>query len=238
MKLFIERYNKAFGWDGLTTFIFSNIVLLLTIGLGFVWLFLKVLRLAIKTQLFLSATEKTSTNTVDAILIAGLRLKNNQPDDEYKARLNRVISLLYRLKKTPEIIILGGVTGDSTISEAQAGADYLIKQGIKAEHIILEDQSQHTLENLQRARSILSKHTDDSSAQTIIISSRYHLYRILSLAKGMNMSLQPIAAEKTFSFSFLMLMRLLKEVYFLHWYWCGKFWVFINKNKHSHSRIS
>ena len=52
------------------------------------------------------------------------------------------------------------------------------------------------------------------------------------------MTLQPIASEESFSFSFLMLMRMIKEAYFLHWYWSGKLWVFLTADQKSKARIS
>jgi len=247
----IKLFNdSAFGWDGLTTFIFSNIIFLLTFGLAFFWLLFKTIKTAVNSKTRLSFKTSETEPAVKAVLIAGLCLKNNQLIEEYKIRLHRVVTLSADLKNKPYIIILGGVTGGNTLSEAQAGANYLIAQGIKTEQIILEDQSRHTLENLQNARSILlnillqsdlpntiAKHKI-SAKDVAVISSRYHLYRILTLAGGMQMSLQPIASEKTFSFSFLMLMRMLKEAYFLHWYWSGKLWVFITANKKSKARIS
>ena len=247
----IKLFNdSAFGWDGLTTFIFSNIIFLLTFGLAFFWLIFKTIKTAVKSKTGLSFKTSETEPVVKAVLIAGLCLKNNHLNEEYKMRLDRLVTLLADLKNKPHIIILGGLTGGNTLSEAQAGANYLIAQGIKTEQIILEDQSRHTLENLQNARSILlnvllqsdltntrAKHKM-SAKDVAIISSRYHLYRILTLAEGMQMTLQPIASENTFSFSFLMLMRMLKEAYFLHWYWSGKLWVFITANKKSKARIS
>lgn len=246
----IKLFNdSAFGWDGLTTFIFSNIIFLLTLGLAFFWLLFKTIKVAINSKTTLSINSPETTPAIQAILIAGLCLKNNHPIEEYQARLHRLVSLLTGVKNKPDIIILGGITGGNTLSEAQAGANYLIAHGIKAEQIILEDQSRHTLENLQNARSILNYLLQKKSSNirqegeilakdVAIISSRYHLYRIVTLAQGMQMTLQPIASEKNFSFSLLMLMRMIKEAYFLHWYWSGKLWVFITANKKSKARIS
>ena len=222
----------AFGWDGLTTFIFSNILILLTFGLALFILLFKVIQTA--TQI-----KTTISYNAGAILIAGLCLKNNKPIDEYKIRLNRVISVLYALKTKPNVIILGGITGNSSISEAQAGADYLINLGIDSKQIILEDKSRHTLENLQNARSILFSSSIQKTEQNfIIVSSRYHIYRILSFARGMNMTLHAVAAEKKLCYSPLTIIYMIKEAYFLHWYWSGILWVFITKNKKSKAKVS
>lgn len=232
MKSTKKTDKNAFGWDGLTTFIFSNILILLTFGLALFILLFKVIQTATQSKTTISCNAR-------AILITGLCLKNNKPIDEYKIRLNRVISILYALKTKPKIIILGGITGDNSISEAQAGADYLINLGINSKQVILEDKSRHTLENLQNARSILFSSSIQKTEQNfIIISSRYHIYRILSFAKGMNMTLHAIAAEKSLSYSPLTIMYMIKEAYFLHWYWSGILWVFITGNKKSKAKVS
>lgn len=238
----IKLFNSSsFGWDALTTFIFSNSILLFTSGVFFVWLLYKTIILAIKSNTQLSTTAPETTAAIHSLLIAGLCLQNNQLTDEYKVRLQRIINLLSEIDYNPKIIILGGLTGSNTLSEARAGAQYLIAHGVNKEQIILEDQSRHTLENLQNARAILKNGPTDkaiSSRKIAIISSRYHLYRIVTLAKGLNMTLQPVAAEKNISFSLKTLLRLLKEAYFLHWYWCGKLWVLITANQKSKARIS
>ncbi len=228
--------DSAFGWDGLSTFIFSNIVLILTLGCCFFYLLFKTVQTAM--------VSKTNTKRpLSAILVAGLCLKNNQPSDEYKTRLQRVIRLLDTQKKPTQIIILGGITGNNSHSEAQAGAHYLSHNGIDSKLITLEDQSRHTLENLQNARSILGqqlaqKKPLDTTQTIAIISSRYHLYRILTLAQGMNMTLLTIASEERTSFSTAFFLRLLKEAYFIHWYWSGRAWVWLSGNKNSKQRIS
>lgn len=234
----ISFKESAFGWDGLTTFIFSNVIFFATFGIFFIALFLRTLKMANETKNSIDPSRFTSKR----ILIAGLRLENNQPTDEFKIRLERVVSLFNRLPEV-QIIILGGLTGDNAISEAQAGADYLIKQGVVAKQITIEDQSRHTLENLQNARTLLLTQLPNQSVvskenDAVIISSRYHLYRIITLAQGLSMTLQPIAAEDNFELSFLNLLRLIKEAYYLHWYWSGKIWVFITINKKSKARIS
>ncbi len=235
LKPKISFKETAFGWDGLTTFIFSNFLLLITFGIGFLFLFFRTFKIASQT----SVTFPVSHNTCQTILVAGLRLENNQPTDEFKLRLNRVVALCKTMSAETKIIILGGLTGDNSISEAKAGAKFLIEQGIDEQAITTEDHSRHTLENLQNARVLLTGMTSsNNSTEAIIISSRYHLHRILTLGKGLNLTLYPVAAEGDFNQSFLNLLLLLKETYYLHWYWSGKIWVFITLNKKSQARIS
>lgn len=233
--------ESAFGWDGLSTFIFSNFVLLTTLGLGFFWLFFQTLKTALLTP--------SECLPCNILLIAGLRLQNNQLTAEFKQRLERARVLADSVAMDElQIIILGGCTGSNQISEARAGADFLLSQGLDAKTLILEEQSRHTLENLQNARILLTEQRtsavcENASAEysdlsAVIISSRYHLYRLLTLSRGLQMNLLPVAAEECFELSLGNLLRVLKEVYYLHWYWSGKLWVFITANKKSRVRIT
>lgn len=240
----IDFKDSAFGWDGLTTFIFSNIIILVTLGAFLFWLIFRTLHVAI-TAKTCSHKDGIKQAAFKTILIAGLCLENNLPTEAFKTRLKRVMALQERLPETDKhsltIIILGGVTGGNQISEAQAGANYLIEHGMNRQQILLEQQSRHTLENMQHARSLLRKHLNSERSfpeNVAIITSRFHLYRILTLAKGLNMTLKPVAAEDSFSVSTLALLRVIKEAYYLHWYWSGKLWVFMTSNQKSKARIS
>lgn len=225
--------DTAYGWDGLSTFLFSNILLLLSAGLGLVWLLIKVFLLARHAP----TTIPRQLNHKSAWLVAGLCLKNNLPVAEFKIRLDRVVKLINSGCEAEKIIILGGITGDNQLSEAQAGAEYLRQQGIPGALLIREDQSRHTLENLQHARSLLKSHSRKHN-NAIIISSRYHLYRIVTLAEGLGMQLMPVGAEARLSLNFHTCQSILKEAYFLHWYWSGRLWVFITGNRYSRAKIS
>ena len=239
----ISFKDSAFGWDGLTTFVFSNVLILLTLGAFLWWLIYRVLYLAITARIDTADSERQGRK-LNTVLVAGLCLEHNQPVEAFKVRLRRAIELqnlsLVAEKKDLQVIVLGGVTGNSSISEAQAGARYLIEQGMPEQQIILEQQSRHTLENMQHARMLLQQQNavqDCDSTDIAVITSRYHLYRLLTLARGLGMILLPVAAEDSFDWSTIMLLRVIKEAYYLHWYWSGKLWVFLTASQKSKARI-
>jgi uncharacterized SAM-binding protein YcdF (DUF218 family) len=261
----ISFKDSAFGWDGLSTFIFSNLIMVITAGLFLLWLIYRTLHMAITSKIYPERIDSENriipVSAFKTILIAGLRLENNLPTRAFKCRLQRAVALksFYSNDDTtpPEFIILGGVTGDNQVSEAQAGANYLIEQGVDGRWIKLEQQSRHTLENMQHARSMLlhptaeaslSEHTERRLSEPnlpvglpehiAIITSRFHLYRIVTLARGLNMNLQPVAAEEAFTLSLSSLFNIIREAYYLHWYWSGKLWVFITANDKSKARIT
>ena len=73
------------------------------------------------------------------------------------------------------------------MSEAEAMANYLKEQGVEPERILKEDQSTNTKENLQFAREVIEKTTDDFENKKIAFSTtNYHVFRgyVLSLKNG------------------------------------------------------
>jgi len=221
----IQIYNKTLTRSRLISFVLSNVLIILSSGLALLWFYYKV---------YSMAKSSCSDNNKDYpfILIPGLKLENNTIMSDFSLRLNRAISLHNSNNKQQKLIILGGITHNNNISEAEAGARYLLKNNINNDNIILEKQSQNTMENLKNAREIIAL------SPCFLISNRYHLYRIQCFALGLNLSITPIAAEKYFHLSAKMLVDCLKEAYFVHWYFSGKLWLILSSDKSSKNYIS
>lgn len=170
-----------------------------------------------------SNTNPAMDKTNYQVLIAGLRLQDNDLTEAFKQRLHRAV----QLPDKPGIIVMGGMTGDSSLSEAQVGAQYLLYCGVDEHRIVKEEASRHTLENMQFARELLKPGDNETVA---VISSRYHLYRLVVLAKSVGIEAIPIAAEDRLVFSRFNFMRMIKEAYYLHWFFSGKLWRYFNIN--------
>lgn len=222
----IKTRFGVLGIDGLFTFSLSNLILLLTAGLSLIW----PLRQVIKTA------QKTSTTApADLMLIVlGKSLQQGQVDTEYAKRLERS-SKLYQTGHKP-ILILGGVSDNRYVSEAEKGREYLLEKKVNHADILLEDISLHTLENLHNAREVIQR----KSLETIfiLITSRYHLKRSEVIAKGLGMQPVLCAAEEKFIFTWRKVPRLLLEAFYIHWYHTGSIWSRLTNNKNSLSQIS
>jgi uncharacterized SAM-binding protein YcdF (DUF218 family) len=218
--------SSSIGTDGIITLVFSTTIIVITFGISLLWFFLKVILLAKNSY------TKPENNKFKYILLLGIKLNNNQINEDFITRLERAHKLYHSRKTQQKIIVLGGVTHKNSMSEAEAGFNYLVDKKVNQHDIIIEDLSQHTLENLRNARKLIT------SNSSIIISNRYHLYRAKCIAEGLNLTIQPIAAEDKFNLSIKLLFLYIKEAYFVHWYFSGKLWVFITRNKVSYSRIS
>jgi len=91
------------------------------------------------------------------------------------ARADRAAEMYWR-GLTRRIIVTGGVTRDAPnpVSQAEFLKAYLLRQGIKEDDLLTEDQSQNTVENLQRSTRLI----DRRSATLGLITIPYHALRV------------------------------------------------------------
>jgi uncharacterized SAM-binding protein YcdF (DUF218 family) len=96
-------------------------------------------------------------------------------------RCDKAVSL-YRRDPTPPILLPSGGQGkDEVCSEARAMRAYLLQQGIPADHILLEDKSTTTMENLQNCKSLIESRP--GRHYTALVTSSYHVYRAQRYAR-------------------------------------------------------
>jgi uncharacterized SAM-binding protein YcdF (DUF218 family) len=178
-------------------------------------------------------TSPACDSTIELVLIPGMRLSAGKPNHDFCLRLER--ARLVHQRSGSQLLIMGGVTGEATLSEAAAGQRLLVAQGISSSVLQLEDSSRNTLENLRNVREKISA---ENIARYALISNRYHLARCQALANGLGMSPRLCAAEEHFQAPPSSWPRLMLEAYYLHWYHTGKLWSRLTGNSHSLARIS
>lgn len=111
-------------------------------------------------------------------------------------RLDKAIEV-YRKDPTPPVLIPSGGQGDDeTISEAEAMQRYLLEKGIPADHIIKEDQSATTFENLKNSKAIIDAR--GGSTYTALVSSNYHVYRALRYCRKLGLKCVGIGSHVAF----------------------------------------
>lgn len=220
------KHSKRIGWDGIAMFTLSFLIILLTAGLSYFFALWKTY-----------STAKNSSSYIadaDILLVLGMRLHKNIVNRLYQQRLDKAAELLSS-HSSLSVIILGGLTGNSTITEAQAGKNFLSQKGVQVERIITEHQSRHTLENLKSAKKLITKL---NATKIVLLTNRFHLYRALMLAKGFKLEATPCAAENILSYKLVNIFRILNEAFYTHWYYVGKKFAFATKNKYMINRIS
>ena len=113
-----------------------------------------------------------------------------------KDRLDKAIEVYRQDPTPPRLIPSGGQGRDETISEAEAMAQYLISQGIPPDHILPENQSASTMENLMFSKDILDRF--EGRKYTALVSSNYHIYRALRYCREIGLKCTGIGSHVAF----------------------------------------
>ncbi|MGB1580131.1 MAG: YdcF family protein [Nevskiales bacterium] len=218
------RSWRMMGADGAFTLLLSSLIIIFTAGISWLLVSLRVLHMALSTS--------NRIAPADWILVLGRQLLGGAVTLDYAARLDRAVALA-AAQPAARIMVLGGQTSEGPFTEAEQGRRYLLQRGIAADRIHMESASLHTLENLQNARDDLG----EQPGRVLLITSRYHLARSCTLARGLGFDVRPCAAEAQFAWSLRSLWRLLLEAAYIHWYWVGRGWASLIRNQGSLERI-
>ena len=111
-------------------------------------------------------------------------------------RVDKAIEIYSKCKKKPIIIPSGGKGEDEKLSEAEAMKNYLLEHGIPEEDILLEDKSATTRENLINSKNLID--VREGKKKPALVSSNYHIYRCLRLAKEAGLKCTGIGAKVAF----------------------------------------
>jgi uncharacterized SAM-binding protein YcdF (DUF218 family) len=200
---------QKLGPGGFASFALAAGSVVLLLGLPLLLRMIQVLR---------GAREDASA-PADAILVLGRKLEEDRPSPVFLARLAHAESL-WRAGLAPRLIVAGGLTGRATRSEAEAGRAWLMERGLPPEAVLVEDQSQHTLENLFLVRETLRA---QGWKTLLVVSDPLHLARATALAGGLGLATRPAPAFACppAKGSFGWWKRAAFEAFFLHWYRTG-----------------
>lgn len=115
----------------------------------------------------------------DAILLLGYGLdENDQATQELKLRV-KAAAKAYREGYSEVIVACGGTTDQHKISEAEVMQALLIEEGVPGEQILLENQSQITIENMRFAAATLG---GAKGKRVLVVTSDYHVRRAVLTA--------------------------------------------------------
>jgi len=202
----------------------SLTLIFLSFGMTFLLVCAYVLSIAIRAQ-----CDDIDEND---IVVLGKKLINNQPDKDYRLRLNRALKIV-SYRTNANIYILGGITGESAISESAAGKLYLEDNNIKVNNIYIEELSKDTLDNMKQ----LKVNACITKKRITLITNRYHLARASIMAQGFGFIVKRCGAEDCFKLSMQKMISLLAEAFFLHWYLTGKYFAIITRDRRMLARI-
>lgn len=109
----------------------------------------------------------------DVILILGAAEYSGRPSPVLKARLDYGLEL-FRRQLAPRILTTGGAGGDPIFTEAEVARDYLVRQGVPPEAVIVEEGGATTMQSTAAAAEIMHRMGLKSC---LVVSDGYHLFR-------------------------------------------------------------
>lgn len=133
--------------------------------------------------------------------------------------LNRLTAAKEYLETYPEAvaIVSGGQGSGEDITEAECMRQWLLKEGIPAERIIMEDKSFSTEDNIRNSIEKIREHGGDPLGRIAIVSSEYHLYRAKYIAHGLGSEALGVAGHT--SYPVLMVNYFIREALAVTYMW-------------------
>jgi uncharacterized SAM-binding protein YcdF (DUF218 family) len=113
-----------------------------------------------------------------AIVVLGAAQYNGEPSPVYEARLDHAAEL-YEQGMADVIVTTGGRLEGDTTDEANAGAEYLIEQGVPDSALRLEVDGRNSWESLSASARFLR---DEGIDDVILVSDPYHSFRLGQIA--------------------------------------------------------
>ena len=137
----------------------------------------------------LSPKEKIQADKIDFVILLGGGLKSNgTPSNSVQIRIDTASTLWKNFDKKCKVVVTGGQIYPSPFAESQMLERELEKRGVPVEFILQDDKALDTIQNLKNAAILLSEKENKSleeilNSNIVIVSSDYHLSRVLLLAK-------------------------------------------------------
>ena len=121
----------------------------------------------------------------EAIIVLGAQVeRDGLPSVQLAWRLDKALEM-YKEKPMP-IVVTGAQGADEPATEASVMAQWLISRGVDKSHVMMDESSFNTWENIMHAISLLPTGMQD----VLIVTSEYHLPRAMQIARdqGLNPS--------------------------------------------------
>ena len=129
----------------------------------------------------------------DVILVLGCNIGSpEQPSPCMTARAGHAADL-YRQSLAGYVIATGGPTYPGT-TEASQLARLLERDGVPAEHVVLEDRALNTIQNVRYSAEIMAEHGWDSA---ILVTEPFHIRRATLVAEDFGLRVWPSPAVRS-----------------------------------------
>lgn len=125
----------------------------------------------------------------DAIVVLGSAQYNGVPSSIFQARLEHARTL-YREGVAPVVVTVGGKKAGDQFTEAEAGRDYLAREGVPSTALLAVPQGVDTLESMKDVAATFRSHGWHSA---VLVTDPWHAMRASRMAEdsGMEVSSSP-----------------------------------------------
>jgi len=120
---------------------------------------------------------------VDAIVVLGAAQYDGTPSPLFQGRLDHA-ALLWGQGKADIVVTVGSKQSGDRHTEAEAGRDYLIEQGVPADKIVPVEIGHTTYQSLQAAAHELA---DRGMHSVLLVSDPWHNARITAMAADLGL---------------------------------------------------
>jgi uncharacterized SAM-binding protein YcdF (DUF218 family) len=123
-------------------------------------------------------SRRDENHSADAIVVLGAAQYDGTPSPVFKARLDHAV-YLYEQDFSDVVIVTGGKLKGDRFTEAEAGSNYLVDQGIPSEAIMQEEDGKSTLQSMRNVREL----TEGGDIESLLlVSDPLHSERIKRIA--------------------------------------------------------
>lgn len=116
---------------------------------------------------------------VDAVVVLGAAQYDGEPSPILAARLRHAVAL-YREGLAPRIVTVGGSRAGDEYTEAEAGARFLVRNGVPATAITTVAEGSDTLGSL---KAVAERARQDGWESALIVSDPWHSLRARTMAR-------------------------------------------------------
>ncbi len=121
----------------------------------------------------------------DFIVVLGNQVNDDgKPSDRLRARLDKTVDL-YQNNMAKKIIVTGGL-GKEGYNEAEVMKDYLVRQNIPTENVLVDSKGLDTFQSAVNTKNMLAGQLDKS---IILVSQHFHLWRSENIFKKCGFSM-------------------------------------------------
>ncbi|WP_157827642.1 YdcF family protein [Niallia nealsonii] len=130
----------------------------------------------------------TPPDNIPYIIVLGAKVNEQKLSKPLQYRAETAFAYWEKNQKS-QIVVTGGQGSGETTTEAEALQNYFLEKGVPENHILLEDKSTSTYENIQLAKKLFS------IEEAVIVSNDFHLFRAITIAKKEGIQAYPLAAK-------------------------------------------